>query len=147
MKVATATSRVRQVEIPLSTSMASKIIFLRPTYFTTRTGVIGVTVLSGTPRPYSTPICPTDFSCPEDNGCSTTDGSRWLKLECRADYALDTVDPTTAPSIEACSQLCFKNPLCKSLTFVGGKAGGDCYLKGEKLPDTVTNYRDHTDGK
>ena len=98
-------------------------------------------MLSGTPRPYITAICPTDFSCPEDNGCSTTGGipARWLKLECDADYGLPNVDEFESPSIEACSKSCLENQDCKSLTFVGGKRSGNCYLKGEVLSTTTVN--------
>ena len=103
-------------------------------------------MLTGTPKPYSTAICPTDFSCPEDNGCSTTDGSRWLKLECNADYGLPNVDEFESPSIEACSKSCLQNPSCKSLTFVGAKRSGNCYLKGEKLSTTSIN-KNGNDGK
>jgi hypothetical protein len=101
-------------------------------------------VISGTSSPYSPAICPPNFSCPEDDGCSTSDGSRWLKLECGADYDDNLLQGTTAASIEACSQQCLSNPPCKALTFVGGKGGGNCYLKTVKGATAIT---DHTDSE
>jgi hypothetical protein len=109
--------------------------------------VIGITVLPGaTPSPYSSPICPTDFSCPEDNGCSTTDGSRWLKLECGADYAGGDIIGTSqrVASIEACSELCLSIPECVALSFNGGKLYGECYPKSFKKVNSVNG---HTDGE
>jgi hypothetical protein len=99
-------------------------------------------VVSGTPSPYSPTICPPNFSCPESDGCSTTDGSRWLKLECGADYAGGNIVDPGATSIEACSQTCLKNPLCKALTFVGGKDGGNYYLKSVKGTTSITGHTD-----
>ena len=103
---------------------------------------------SGTPSPYSPTICPTDFSCPEDNGCSTTGGSpaRWLKLQCGVEYSEGSyadAGSSTPITIEACSQKCLQDTNCAAVTFVGNKKAGNCYLKTGR--GTVTNS--FNDGK
>jgi hypothetical protein len=105
-------------------------------------------VVDGTPKPYSPAICPTDFSCPEDNGCSTTDGSRWLKLECKTDYTGGDIPGTSkrVASIEACSQYCLSIPECLASSFVGDKTYGECYPKSVRTL-APTDNSGHTDGE
>lgn len=107
--------------------------------------MVGIALFSGTPKSFSPKICPPNFSCPEDDGCSTTDGTRWLKLECGADYVGGDINPgVEAASIEACSKICLNTPECVAMSFVGGKAKGNCYTKRTQGP---TQFTDHNDGK
>ncbi|KAF2999426.1 hypothetical protein E8E13_007443 [Curvularia kusanoi] len=104
--------------------------------------VTAIRVTGGTPSQPPPALCPTGYSCPEDDGCSTTNGARTLKLQCGVDYYGGDLDNIPTNTIEACSQACLANPECVAASFVGGKLNGVCYMKRTKEAQTDTSSVD-----
>jgi hypothetical protein len=104
--------------------------------------VVGVAVISRdasttpAPTPNAPTTCPASFTCPENNGCSYTDGSRTLTLACGIDFYGGDFTNQYAASLEACTQACADNAQCAAASFVGGKGAGRCYLKNTKNSGT-----------
>ena len=100
--------------------------------------VVGVAVISRdastspTPMPDTPNTYPASFTCPENSGCSYTDGSRTLTLSCGVDFYGGDFTNQYAASLEACTQACADNVECVAASFVGGKGDGRCYLKNTK---------------
>lgn len=103
--------------------------------------MIGVAVTSGKASPpvpnNDKQTCPASFSCPENNGCSYTDGIRTLVLSCGVDFYGGDYANQYANSLKACTQACASNTRCVAASFVGGKDAGTCYLKGTKKPGNI----------
>lgn len=109
--------------------------------------VIGVAVTSRetstTPAPVGTQqTCPQSFTCPENNGCSYSDGSRTLTLSCGMDFYGGDFANQYASSFQACTQACAVSTECVAASFVGGKGAGTCYLKSMKNNGNVNSNVD-----
>ena len=83
--------------------------------------------------------CPASFSCPENNGCSYTDGSRTLVLSCGVDFYGGDYANQYAESLQACTQACAADKQCAAASFVGGKVAGTCYLKETKSGASIND--------
>jgi len=100
--------------------------------------VIGVAVISRDtsttpiPAPDVPQVCPTSFTCPGNDGCSYTDGSRTLTLSCGVDFYGGDFTHQYAATLQACTQACAGDAHCVAASFVGGKGAGNCYLKNTK---------------
>lgn len=110
--------------------------------------VVGIAVTSSetptTPAPgTSQQTCPASFTCPENNGCLYTDGSRSLTLSCGMDFYGGDLASQYAESLGACTQACARNTECVAASFVGGKGAGTCYLKSTQ---NNGNINDNVDG-
>ncbi|RYO66222.1 hypothetical protein AA0116_g2972 [Alternaria tenuissima] len=107
--------------------------------------VIGVAVISRDTSPMPVPApdtpkqCPASFTCPENDGCSYTDGSRTLTLTCGVDFYGGDFTNQYAASLEACTQACAGDTQCLAASFVGGKGDGRCYLKNTKNGGSVND--------
>ena len=97
-----------------------------------------------TPAPDAPTQCPASFTCPENNGCSYTDGSRTLTLTCGVDFYGGDFANQYAASLQACTQACAGDAQCVAASFVGGKGAGTCYLKNTK---NGGSSNDNVDGK
>lgn len=99
--------------------------------------VIGVAVSSRETPTVTTPAspqqtCPESFTCPDNDGCSYTDGSRTLVLSCSMDFYGGDFANQYAESLGACTRACAANTECVAASFVGGNGAGTCYLKSTK---------------
>ena len=97
-----------------------------------------------TPAPDAPQVCPASFTCPENNGCSYTDGSRTLTLSCGVDFYGGDFANQYAANLQACTQACAGDAQCVAASFVGGKGAGTCYLKSTK---NGGSSNDNVDGK
>lgn len=95
------------------------------------------TTASGTGS--DTQTCPASFTCPENNGCSYTDGSRSVTLPCGVDYYRGKYANQYAASFQACTQVCVADTRCAAASFVGGKGAETCYLKAMKNGATIND--------
>ena len=134
----------------LSPNMASLFRKGYPVDSLTSPNVIGVAVVgredaaSPEPAPAAPKTCSTGFTCPGDDGCSYTDGSRTLTLACGIDFYGGDFANEYSASLEACTQSCASNAQCVAAPFVGGKGAGQCYLKDAK---NGGSRNDNVDGK
>ena len=132
----TATSKARSTR--LSPSKASLLLERLQIDPVISANVIGVAVISRdisttpTPAPDASQVCHASFTCPENNGCSCTDGSRTLILSCGIDFYGGDFANQYAASLQACTQACAGDAQCVAASFVGGKRDGTCYLKSTK---------------
>ena len=100
--------------------------------------MVGVAVISRDtsttpiPAPDAPQVCPASFTCPENNGCSYTDGSRTLTLSCGVDFYGGDFANQYVANLEACTKACAGDAQCVAASFVGGKGAGTCYLKNTK---------------
>lgn len=106
--------------------------------------VIGVTVTSRETSTTTTPIgaqqsCPSSLTCPENNGCLYTDGSRTLALSCSTDFYGGDFASQYAANLPACMQTCAVDSECVAASFVGGKGAGTCYLKSTKNNGSIND--------
>jgi hypothetical protein len=106
--------------------------------------VIGVAVSSREAPTVTTPVstpqtCPESFTCPDNDGCSYTDGSRTLVLSCAMDFYGGDFANQYAESLGACMQSCAANTECVAASFVGGKGAGICYLKSTKNSGNIND--------
>lgn len=113
----------------------------------TSANVIGAAVTSRSPITTTAPgmqtMCPSTFTCPENDGCSYTDHSRTFTLSCGVDFYGGDLDNQYAESLQACTQVCASDAQCIVASFVGGKGSGRCYMKSQK--NAATN-NDGVDG-
>lgn len=65
-------------------------------------------------------------------------------LTCGKDFYGGDFDNLSAPSYQACAQICANNADCVAASYVGGKGPGHCYLKS-KNNGATTNEK--VDGK
>lgn len=91
------------------------------------------------PAPDTPKQCPASFTCPENDGCSYTDGSRTLTLSCGVDFYGGDSTNQYAASLEGCTQACAGDAQCVAASFVGGKGDGRCYLKNTKNGGSVND--------
>lgn len=91
------------------------------------------------PAPDTPKQCPASFTCPENDGCSYTDGSRTLTLTCGVDFYGGDFTNQYAASLEACTQACAGDAQCLAASFVGGKGDGTCYLKNTKNGGSIND--------
>jgi hypothetical protein len=125
----------------------SKILIQMRRYLLTELGsanVIGVAVSSREAPTVTTPVstpqtCPESFTCPDNDGCSYTDGSRTLVLSCAMDFYGGDFANQYAESLGACMQSCAANTECVAASFVGGKGAGTCYLKSTKNSGNIND--------
>lgn len=90
--------------------------------------------------PVSTPqTCPGGFTCPDNEGCSCTDGSRTLVLSCSMGFYGGDFANQYAESLGACMRTCAANTECVAASFVGGKGAGTCYLKSTKNSGNIND--------
>lgn len=91
------------------------------------------------PAPDAPNPCPAGFTCPENDGCSHTDGSRTLKLVCGIDFYGDDLTNQYAANLEACTRSCVNNAQCMAASFVRGMGDGRCYLKNTRKGSSVND--------
>jgi hypothetical protein len=111
--------------------------------------VVGVAVTtrsSSPPPPATTPgapgTCPSSFNCPENDGCSFTDGLKTLTLTCGTDFYGGDLSSQYEGSLQECTQTCASNADCVAASFTGGKGPGYCYLKSQKNGASNNDYVD-----
>ena len=144
------TATLKAHSMRLSPSMTSLLCSRLSTDPVFSSNVVGIAVISrdtpttSTPAPDAPQVCPASFTCPENNGCSYTDGSRTLILTCGFDFYGGDFTNQYAASLEACTQACADDAQCVAASFVGGKRDGTCYLKNTKNGDSAN---DGVDGK
>lgn len=91
--------------------------------------------------PIPAQTCPKSFTCPVNNGCLYSSGSRTLALSCGVDFYGGDYDNHRSESLEACTQSCGADSKCVASSFVD--ATSRCYLKNTKHDP---NFDDHVNG-
>ncbi|EUC40266.1 hypothetical protein COCMIDRAFT_44479, partial [Bipolaris oryzae ATCC 44560] len=122
----------------------------------TSAGVTGASIVSRViPTPLSSSParpqqpCPASISCPDNNGCLTSDSttSRSFTLSCGIDFYGGDLKLEWTDGLEACSAACAANSECVAASFVGNSgSSGSCYLKSKNLgpvPDSRVNGKDY----